>query len=53
MTTWTPEAVKAEMNYRLEVARRHDVVRQLRQARGRRHWWQRRVPTQRQHTLAG
>jgi hypothetical protein len=52
MTNWTPEAVKAEMNYRIEVARRHDAVRRVRDARGRRHWWSWREPTQQQHTLA-
>ncbi|HEU5472165.1 MAG TPA: hypothetical protein VFV67_16045 [Actinophytocola sp.] len=39
---WTPEAVRAEMDYRLETARRHQAVRRLRDSGGRRpHWWQR------------
>jgi hypothetical protein len=39
---WTPEAVKAEMDYRLETARRHAVVRDLRRSRGRHpSWWRR------------
>jgi hypothetical protein len=39
---WTPEAVKAEMDYRVEVARKHAAVRRLRDARGRQpRWWRR------------
>ncbi|HEV2781445.1 MAG TPA: hypothetical protein VGX25_18845 [Actinophytocola sp.] len=39
---WTPEAVKAEMDYRLETARRHAVVRKLREGRGPQpSWWKR------------
>jgi hypothetical protein len=43
---WTPEAVKAEMDYRMESARRHDVVRELRAARGRQPSWWSRLRTQ-------
>jgi hypothetical protein len=30
---WTPEAVKAQMDYRLETARRHNAGRVLRESR--------------------
>jgi hypothetical protein len=43
---WTPEAVRAEMDYRLESARRHDVVRSLREARVRQPSWWSRLRTQ-------
>jgi hypothetical protein len=40
--TWTPEAVKAEVDYRMENARQHSAVRALREARsGRPSWWKR------------
>jgi hypothetical protein len=39
---WTPEAVKAQMDYRLEDARNYAVVRQVRAARtGQPSWWRR------------
>lgn len=39
---WTPEAVKAQMDYRIEDARRHHVASQLRKARTRHpSWWKR------------
>lgn len=43
---WTPEAVKAEMDYKLETARRHAVARQARQAKSRQPSWWRRLRTQ-------
>jgi hypothetical protein len=43
---WTPEAVQNEMNYRLETARRHATVRQLREARVRQPSWWSRLRTQ-------
>jgi hypothetical protein len=43
---WTPEAVKAQMDYRLETARQHDAVRQLREARNRQPSWWSRLRTQ-------
>jgi hypothetical protein len=45
---WTQEAVRAEMNYRLETARRQHTVRQLREGTRRPSWW-RRLRTQ--HTV--
>jgi hypothetical protein len=38
---WTQEAVRAEMDYRLETARRHNVARQLREGIQRPSWWRR------------
>lgn len=49
---WTPEAVRAEMDYRMETARRHNVVRQLREGADRRPSWWRRLRTQHQHDAA-
>jgi hypothetical protein len=39
---WTPEAVQAEMDRRYEDARHRALVRELREARGERpSWWRR------------
>jgi hypothetical protein len=43
---WTPEAVKAEMDYRIESARRLNGVRQLRAARTTQPSWWSRLRTQ-------
>ena len=49
---WTQEAVKAEMDYRIETARRHNAARAVRASR-RARWFRRDARTQDQHTLAG
>jgi hypothetical protein len=43
---WTPEAVKAQMDYRLEDARRFATARQVRKARTRHPSWWRRLRSQ-------
>lgn len=45
---WTQEAVQAEMDYRLETARRHNAARALRESIRRPSWW-RRLRTQHTH----
>jgi hypothetical protein len=42
---WTPEAVKAEVDRRHEVARHSALVRQLRESHGPRPSWWRRLRT--------
>lgn len=42
----TPEAVRNEMDYRLETARRHAAAHRLREARGRQPSWWSRLRTQ-------
>jgi hypothetical protein len=43
---WTPEAVKAEMDYRIESARRRNVARELRADRTPQPSWWSRLRTQ-------
>jgi hypothetical protein len=39
---WTPEAIRAETDYRLETARRYAVAREFRKSRSRHpSWWKR------------
>jgi hypothetical protein len=40
---WTPEAVKAQMDYRIEDARRHATVTEFRKTHTRHPSWWRRI----------
>lgn len=43
---WTPEAVKAQMDYRIETARRHNTAKQALRARTRHPSWWRKLRSQ-------
>lgn len=43
---WTPEAVKAQMDYRIETARKYHTAKQVLRTRTRHPSWWRRLRTQ-------